>query len=104
METQQTSTRRSAKEMYPLIAAYENSDQSQAIFCAHHGLKQSTFSYWRGKYLRAGQEEEPRFVNLVPQASACGISLQYGGVDVRFGSEVSLEVVAELVRKLGEGC
>ncbi len=48
--------RRSPAEMYPLMAAYAASGQTQAAFCASEGLKVATFQYWWRRYR---EDQEP---------------------------------------------
>ena len=43
--------RRNSREMFPLIAEWERSGQTQQNFCDEHGLNLGLFSYWRKKYL-----------------------------------------------------
>lgn len=42
--------RRDSQQMYPIIARYENSDQTQADFCETHQINQGVFQYWLKKY------------------------------------------------------
>lgn len=109
MDKQEKIARRSAAEMYPLIKEYESSGLSRLEFCSEHGLKVSTFSYWRSKYLARDAESGSGFVSLVPEglssgATSGGITLEYGGVVLRLGKEVSADYVVSLVHKLSERC
>lgn len=105
MDKQEKSARRSATEMYPLIKAYESSGLSRQEFCLEHGLKASTFSYWRSKYLARDEESVSGFVSLVPDGLPSGeITLEYGGVTLRMGKEVTADYVASLVHKLSGRC
>ena len=38
--------RRTADQMYPLMASYETSGQTQTEFCVDHELNQGVFQYW----------------------------------------------------------
>ena len=99
--------RRSPAEMYPLMAAYASSGQTQAAFCAAEGLKVGTFQYWWRRY-RADQEP-PRvggFVALEPQdgpRAEESIELHFGAVRLRL-SGVPAGYVAELVHQLAGPC
>jgi hypothetical protein len=105
MDKQEKSARRNAKEMFPLIKDYESRGLTQQAFCAEHGLKVSTFSYWRRKYLARGEESGSGFVSLVPEGLPSGdITLEYGGVVLRLGKEVSPDYVVSLVHKLAGRC
>jgi transposase-like protein len=93
--------------MYPLMAAYAASGQTQAAFCAAEGLKVATFQYWWRRY-RADQiqAEGGGFVALEPQGTTpaeSGIELHYGAVRLRLEG-VPAGYVAELVRNLSERC
>ena len=99
--------RRSPAEMYPLMAAYASSGQTQAAFCAAEGLKVGTFQYWWRRY-RADQEPTRAggFVALEPQDGPRpeeGIELHFGAVRLRLEG-VPAGYVAELVRNLSERC
>lgn len=47
-----------------LLSSYESSGLSQKTFCEQHGLKLSTFSYWR-RALRRQTSEPGKFVEVV---------------------------------------
>lgn len=103
----QAAPRRSPAEMYPLMAAYAASDQTQAAFCAAEGLKVATFQYWWRRY-RADQESTGGggFVALEPEGAPpaeSGIELHYGRVRLRL-SGVPAYYVAQLVHQLAGGC
>ena len=42
--------RRTADQMYPLMASYETSGQTQTEFCVDHEKKWGVFQYWLKKY------------------------------------------------------
>jgi len=103
----QAAPRRSPAEMYPLMAAYAASGQTQAAFCASEGLNVATFQYWWRRY-RADQEPTRGggFVALAPQdapGTEGGIELHYGAVRLRL-SGVPAGYVAELVHQLAGSC
>jgi hypothetical protein len=105
MDKQEKRARRSESEMFPLIEAYELSGLTQQAFCAEHGLKVATFSYWRRKYLARAEDSGSGFVSLVPGGLPPGdITLEYGGVILRLGKEVSPDYVVSLVHKLAGRC
>lgn len=95
--------------MFRLIAAYEERGLNRQSFCEAEGIKLATFSYWRTKYLKSlssSQSAEPGFVSLVPAhlAPVSGLELHYGGVKLCFSSEVPMDYVVGMVRKLSESC
>ena len=101
METKTSRSTRRSTEMFALVESYEHSGMSQQDFCAHHGLKLSTFGYWRTKYLAKENPPEGGFVSLIPEGSMAGeIHLRYGAVELSFTSSVSVEFLVSLVQKL----
>jgi len=97
-------SRRSADQMYPLMATYASGSQSQKDFCASHGLKPGTFQYWWGRYRRDHQGELKGFVALEPTVGrASDIELHYGSVRLYLGG-VSTDYLAHLVQRLAGPC
>lgn len=84
--------RRTAGEMFPVMARYESSGLSQGTFCAEADLPRSVFQYWWRRYREASVESADGggFVELRSAASAEGIAglsleLQLGnGAVLRF--------------------
>lgn len=91
--------------MYPLMAAYASSGQTQARFCAARGLKVATFQYWWRRYRADQGAGSGGFVALEPmgEASAAEVELHYGAVRIQL-SGVPADYVAALVQKLGVTC
>jgi transposase-like protein len=58
--------RRTKSEMFPLMAAYEKSDQSQAEFCQAHRLNVHVLNYWLDKYRKASLKKEVPQEQLIP--------------------------------------
>lgn len=44
--------RRTADQMYPLIEAYQNRENTQEEFCAQHNTSKAVLQYWQSKYNR----------------------------------------------------
>ena len=83
------------------MAEYESSGLSQRTFCSQHGIKLSTFGYWRTKYLAKKNIPGGGFVSLVPeQGLDVEIRLRYGEVELIFDSGVPVDFLSALVRKL----
>jgi len=98
--------RRSRAEMFPLMASYAAGNDTQAFFCASHGLREATFQYWWRRY-RADQAAAPGgFLSLSPQGSSLDselLSLEAGGIRLELRG-VSAGFVADLVDKLSGRC
>ncbi|MEM9723576.1 MAG: hypothetical protein AAGA10_30195 [Bacteroidota bacterium] len=102
--TSRVGTRRSAEQMYPLMAIYASGGQSRKDFCSSHGLKPGTFQYWWQRYRGDQQGEMKGFVALSPtEGKASGIELHYGSVRLYLGG-VSSEYLAQLVQTLAGPC
>ncbi len=103
----QRGLRRSREEMYALLAVYVESGQTQASFCAGHGLKLATFQYWWRRYRQSQGGEAAGFVALEPEMavweSAPCLELSYGGVVLGLKG-AGPGYVAELVRQLAGPC
>ena len=91
------SKQRTSDEMFPLIASWEKSGESQWSFCESVGLSMGVFSYWRKKYQLSFLEEEPVFRELVPSLSTSVEICYPNGVVIRLPSTGSLSVVKSLI-------
>ena len=98
-------TKRTRTSWLTLVRDWELSGQSQRTYCASHGLKLGTFSYWRSQYLH-GQERmsEPvsGFTSLIPSGSVGMVKLRLGGLEVELSSEASF--VADVLLRLSAQC
>jgi hypothetical protein len=45
--------------MFCFVESYQEGELTQAAFCHNHGLRLSTFGYWRTKYLRNASSSLP---------------------------------------------
>lgn len=63
-----TQARRTALQMYPLVEAYLERDQTQKAFCAEHGISTSILCYWLAKYRRQAADKPEAFIEIIPSA------------------------------------
>ena len=91
--------RKTIAEMFPLIAEWASSTQTQLEFCRLRGLRPSTFSYWHKKYREAYSNESSCFTEVLP-AVGSKIEICYpNGVKVRLPEEgSSLAMIQALLR------
>jgi hypothetical protein len=82
------SGRRTAKEMYSHIRAWEHSGQSQKAFIAANGLSKSVFGYWLRRYRQEGQGG---FVEVVSVPTT--VTADQGGVFARIQTTQGTELV-----------
>ncbi len=61
---------RTSAEMYPLIEAYLERDQTKKAFCAAHGISETVLGYWLSKYRRERTPEAGAFVEIIPPVAA----------------------------------
>lgn len=79
MEGSSKRLRRSAEQMYDVVAGWPQSGQSRQAYCATHGLSVSVFQYWLRQW-RESQEEQQggEFVEVRPQPSVLqGFIVEY---------------------------
>lgn len=94
--------RRSAGEMYGVVAGWEQSGQSQQAYCATQGLSMAVFQYWL-RHWRESQVErgEGEFVEVRPQTIVQGLIVEDpNGIKVHLPegySEHQLRVLLKLV-------
>ncbi len=81
--------RYSAKQMFPIVEAYERSEQSRKEFCQSRGLKLHTFAYWFHKYKKQGgdgvQCQVSAFVSLDIESPT-----EEGGLTLRYPNGIEL--------------
>lgn len=102
MATQST-VRRSAETMFPLIEQYLRRSSSQAEFCQRHRLSKSILAYWLGRYRSAHRAPGEGFVELsAPPTGACSphtLEVVYpNGVKLRLNGEVSPDYLRTLIQ------
>lgn len=78
MEGRLKRLRRSAGEMYGVVAGWSQSGQSQQAYCAAQGLSMAVFQYWLRRW-RESQDEGVvgEFVEVRPQTSVQGLIVEY---------------------------
>lgn len=104
MEVKLKGLRRSAEEMYGVIAGWEQSGQSQRTYCAAQGLSMAVFQYWL-RHWRESQEERGvgEFVEVRPQVNAQGLIVEYpNGIKVHLPPSYSVEQLGSLLKVLQE--
>ncbi len=92
--------RRTAEEMFPLVAQYLAGSQTAEAFCAEHGICRSQLSYWRHKYgKKAAASEGAVFVEIGAHALRGQAQAAYpSGVRLRFFVPVSSSFLATLAK------
>lgn len=94
--------RRSAGEMYGVVAGWEQSGQSQQAYCASQGLSKAVFYYWL-RHWRESQTEGVvgEFVEVRPPTIVQGLIVEYpNGIKVHLPasySEHQLRVLLKLM-------
>lgn len=85
--------RRTKSEMFPLMAAYEKSDQSQAAFCQAHQLNVHVLNYWLDKYRKASIKKEAPQEQLIPIQidSSLGMSTPVMEVQLKNGALIRFD-------------
>lgn len=93
---------RTEDEMFPLVEAWQNSGQTQKVFCAEHDISVSVLAYWLRRYCDHHAELSDELVGFVPlhltdsPASALEVSLPSGAV-LRFGQIVPVGYLKSLL-------
>ncbi len=84
--------------MFELMKEWESSGLDRPSFCARHGLKLSTFSYWRTRYRKSqGQAKAEGFVAIPPTLSS-SIELVYpNGVKLVLPESTTCSTIAALI-------
>lgn len=102
--------RRTAAELFPLIATYLSGIATQQQFCAEHELPLHVFHYWLKKYREqeklssskkdTGTDTAFLPVHITPpgvaESSVCEISYP-SGITIRFNQPVDVAVLRQLV-------
>lgn len=98
---------RTEEDMFPLVAQWQESDQTQKAFCTQHSIPVSVFAYWLRRYRIHGDrdqnadlsDEQAGFVPVRMVASgpaALEVSLP-SGVVLRFAQVVPLSYLKALL-------
>ena len=61
---------RTPAEMFPLVEAYLERNQTKKAFCAARGISESVLGYWLTKYRRENAPEVGAFVEITPPVAA----------------------------------
>jgi transposase-like protein len=93
--------------MQRIVAGFDGSGLSQQAFCHRHGLKLSTFTYWR-RQLSDAAPASGRFLEIElvgDQAEAGTIELHLpGGARAVVGATVSESLISRLLRASRSSC
>ena len=93
--------------MFALVAEWESSGLGRKSFCEQHGLKLSTFSYWRSRYNQSNASSPPQtgghrpgsFKRIVPvHPAGFSIELIYpNGVRMILPEGTDLSTISSLI-------
>ena len=61
-----TQSRKTAREMFPLVEIYLEGHKTQKDFCREHGLSVSMLNYWLAKYRREPPDKPEAFMEITP--------------------------------------
>ena len=92
---------RTPEEMFPLVEAYLEREQTKTTFCAEHGLSESVLGYWLTKYRHQNAPPSGAFVEItptLPEARAWAEVIYPHGVRVRLFAPLSPAELERLVR------
>ena len=93
---------RTEEEMFPLVAQWQESDQTQKAFCTQHSISVSVFAYWLRRYRdqqSGADDQETSFIPVrmtVPDCAALEVVLPSGAV-LRFAQVVPLSYLKALL-------
>lgn len=57
---------RTEEDMFPLVAQWQESEQTQKAFCIQHSIPVSVFAYWRRRYRDQQASLEDRQSSFIP--------------------------------------
>ena len=85
--------------MFPIIAQWEASCESQTQFCQSRDIKPAVFNYWRKKYLDDQQAVRPsEFIELIASVEE-KIEICYpNGVRINLPSSSTLATLEALIQ------
>jgi hypothetical protein len=97
-----TATRATEEVWVKRIAAWRASGETADVFAQGKGYEGSTLRWWSS---RLGRAEKPRFVQLVPRASAvqvdAGVVVEVGHARIRVKAGFDTRLLADVVAALG---
>lgn len=87
------------RRMFDAVAAYEQGQESQELFCKRLGIGVHCFRYWISRY--HAQQNEAGFVRITGNTElvvGAEIRMQYpNGVSLIFGADVDLATLKALI-------
>lgn len=88
-------------QMFSLLEAYEQSNQTIFAFCTARDLKVPTFHYWRRKF-RAAQSASQSFIPIAPPQSTSTERFTFriaypNGVNIHLPT-ADIALIAQLIR------
>ena len=93
---------RTEEDMFPLVAQWQASDQTQKAFCIQHSIPVSVFSYWLRRYRDQQGGSGNQGTGFVPirmavsDSAALEVALPSGAV-LRFAQVVPLSYLKALL-------
>lgn len=90
--------RKTEAEMFVLMNQWEESGTTQAAFCEAHQITLSTFSYWRGKYLKSTNPPPSDFVKLAPEWPSSLEVVYPNGVKVCTSNHLDFAILRALIQ------
>lgn len=93
---------RTEQEMFPLVEAWQSSEQTQGVFCAAHDISVSVLAYWLRRYRDHHADQSDESVGFVPvrmdvsSPAALEVCLPSGAV-LRFGQVVPVGYLKALL-------
>ena len=82
------------EKMFSLIRKWQDSNQTQKVFCQEHEIKLATFHYWQKRYRNQVQEDLSGFIPLEISSSVARV------IEIRYPKGVILQLPALDLRLL----
>jgi hypothetical protein len=105
--TKKKSSRRVAKEMFPMVESYLRGSAGKSKFCQKRGINIHTFTYWQQKYNAAqaitkeksGDSSKLISLELCPPPGSEKFEMCYpNGVRLRLPAGTSLSILQSLLQ------
>ena len=80
--------------MFSLIEKWQDSNQTQKVFCQEHEIKLATFHYWQKKYRQLEQDNPSGFIPVELSSSGARV------VEIRYPNGVIVQLSAPDLRLL----
>lgn len=104
-QPEQTSKKLSPEAWRAHYEAWQQSGESQSSYCKRHGLKYSTFCYWRTQLKQVSNQAPSRFETLAVQAPQHGSgSIRIylpNGIHLSINASTEFGLLREVLRLLG---